>query len=154
MKFYGIWCIMQYLCPKMLFAKSKMCKSNPLFCWKITLYPFSHIPPKGMYAWLVHDSYLWSNKLFLIFIIEYVYFNPVPVYKNVIVPTRKVHNCQWQSQLFQINITAPVQGTQALSKHPKWNLKSEEIKPWRLVWIIQTHEKLVKHWRRNMVEAG
>ena len=61
---------MQYLCPKMSFAKEKMCKTNPLLCWKIILCPFSHGPPRGKYIWLVYCDYLQSNKLLLIFIIE------------------------------------------------------------------------------------
>ena len=36
---------------------------------------------------------------------------------------KKTHNCQQQNQLFPQNI-APVQGTQAVCKHP--NLKSEK----------------------------
>ena len=61
---------MQYLCPKMSFAKEKMCKTNALLCWKILLCPFSRVPPRGKYIWPVYSDYLQSNKLLLIFIIE------------------------------------------------------------------------------------
>lgn len=64
---------MQHLCPKMLFAKGKMCKTNPLLCWKITSCPFSPVPPKGMYAWLIYCNDLQSSKLLLIFVIEQAY---------------------------------------------------------------------------------